>query len=606
MASANSHRLRNSSKYTPFRWVIWGTLLSTIAIWTSINDSFNAPKSWVLQFTGFWLAGWVLFQLRTFLDITIFKWTIIITGLFLLSLSVSFFATDNKYIGLFGEYQRRTGYLTYLCLIIFFLASAFLFTTNQIDKLQRAFVYGGLVVGLYGFAQHFKHDFAKWNNPYNNVISTLGNPDFAAAVMAIFLIISFGVLIQSKHPIWLRILSGLNVVLLYKVIQLSQVRQGLLTSIIGITIILIVVIFQRNKLVALGTGTAASLILLLSVAGMLKIGPLVKYFYKSSVTFRGDYWRAGWRMFIHHPLFGVGLDRYGAYFRQYRDATQELRRGTDLVSNAAHNVPLQLAATGGIFLLVTYLLFTFFTLWRGIVAIHNSSGPEQILAATIFAAWIAYEAQSFISIDNIGIAILGYVLGGSLIGISVKPRPVPVSAVKISYLQPSISIFLAALTLIPSILFFKAESAMYKLQSTSITSSVVNSPAAKDLLAKPLSFGFKEPTFAFIIAEKEANAGQIEKSIRDLKKLISSDPQNYLGKAMLALVYEYQKDWQSAILIRKNIMSIDPFNPGNLLKLGVDEKAIGNLSGARGVIPMIDSFAAGSPESKQAHADFGS
>jgi O-antigen ligase len=137
-------------------------------------------------------------------------------------------------------------------------------------------------------------------------------------------------------------------------------------------------------------------------------------------------------MFKSHPIFGVGLDRYGAYFREYRDATQSLRRGPDLVSNAAHNIPIQIAATGGIVLLIGYLLFTFFVLWRAIVALKKLKGKEQLTAAALIGAWAAYELQSMISIDNLGISVWGYLLAGAIVGISIMPdepgaKQVPIS-----------------------------------------------------------------------------------------------------------------------------------------------------------------------------------
>ena len=35
-------------------------------------------------------------------------------------------------------------------------------------------------------------DFVTWNNQYNAVISTVGNPNFAAAIMAIIATLNFG------------------------------------------------------------------------------------------------------------------------------------------------------------------------------------------------------------------------------------------------------------------------------------------------------------------------------------------------------------------------------------------------------------------------------
>jgi hypothetical protein len=66
----------------------------------------------------------------------------------------------------------------------------------------------GFISGTYGVLQHLGKDPIKWNNPYNAVIGTLGNPDFAAAVMAILAVITFGVLIKAKSDIKFRFNCG--------------------------------------------------------------------------------------------------------------------------------------------------------------------------------------------------------------------------------------------------------------------------------------------------------------------------------------------------------------------------------------------------------------
>ena len=335
---------------------------------------------------------------------------------------------------------------------------------------------------------------------------------------------------------------------------------------------------------------------------MLEKGPLVKYFYKPSVTFRGDYWRAGWRMFIHHPLFGVGLDRYGAYFRQYRDATQEIRRGPDLISNAAHNVPIQLAATGGIFLLVAYIALTSFILWRGISAIRSTSGSQQVLASVIFAAWVAYEAQSMISIDNIGIAIWGYVLGGAVVGISVRSENIEIRRQK-ELTQPMVSVGLMLIPLVLSFLLFKSESAAYQLQRTRITSENVTSPAAVALLKKPLSFVLQEPNFQIVTAQIYANAGDLNTTRSILEGAVSRDSTNYPATSMLARLNEVEKKWSAAIDLRNKIAKIDPYNTLNLLELGEDKKSSGDLIGAKNMIPIIDAIDPNGADAKKAHTE---
>ena len=88
---------------------------------------------------------------------------------------------------------------------------------------------------------------------------------------------------------------------------------------------------------------------------MLQIGPLAQYLYKDSVSVRGFYWRAGMKMFWENPLFGVGLDRYGAYFKEFREVNYPLRYGYEITSSNAHNTLIQIFATGGVMVGISYL-----------------------------------------------------------------------------------------------------------------------------------------------------------------------------------------------------------------------------------------------------------
>jgi hypothetical protein len=390
--------------------------------------------------------------------------------------------------------------------------------------------------------------------------------------------------------------------LLVTVIKFSQVRQGFVAAAIGLIFVIIVVLFQRQKMSAYALSLFTMCGAALALFGMLNKGPFAEYFYKMSITYRGDYWRAAWRMFVHHPLFGVGLDRYGANFRQYRDATQSLRRGPDLVSNAAHNVPLQLAATGGIFVLAAFLALNFFIVWRGVVALRRSQGHEQIVVAVLFAAWIAYELQSLISIDNLGVAIWGYLLGGALVGISCTSTLKPE---KISILQPLISAGMALVMFIVAVLFFSGEVSVQTLKRSPTPKTQSELMAYRASALKPLHYVFQEPLFAVTAAASLAYASDFSGAISRLNSVITSDPLNYDAHYLLARIYEYEKNWSSAIQTRLKIEKLDPYNQLNLLQLGEDYKSSGNIAAAKNTVGLIDRFAPGTSEAKRAIQDFG-
>ena len=119
-------------------------------------------------------------------------------------------------------------------------------------------------------------------------------------------------------------------------------------------------------------------------------------------------------MFLSSPLTGIGIDRYGAYFKEFRETQYSLNYGFDLTSSNAHNVPIQLFATGGIFVGGFYILILLFIAWRGFLGISRNRGNARLVVAAVFAAWLAYQAQSIVSIDNIGLAVWGWLLGGAI------------------------------------------------------------------------------------------------------------------------------------------------------------------------------------------------
>jgi hypothetical protein len=479
----------------------------------------------------------------------------------------------------------------------------------------------GFIIGFYGFLQHFKIDPIKWNNPYNSVLSTLGNPDFAAAVMAIFMVLSFGLILNSSKSVPVRVFACVNVLLLLVTIVFSQVRQGLLAGAIGGAIVGLVWLHQRSKISAYVLAGFSVVVGLLGLVGMLNKGPLATYFFKTSVTYRGDYWRAGVAMFKSHPWFGVGLDRYGSYFRQYRDSTQSLRRGPDIVSNAAHNVPIQLAATGGIFVLIAFLAITVFIGWRGVVALRNTTGLNQIVVATFFGAWVTYEAQSMISIDNVGIAIWGWLLGGIVVALSrtgvVEDVVVPVSVKQqkakkkvvsresLSLVQPLVSGLLFLLGLALCIPMFLSDASLKTLRSYQAPNSS-NLSAYLQIARKPMSYGFQDPHMKIGVSILLAQAGQADEAKRNLFGVVGADPRAADAIYSVAVIDEQIKNLNEAIIYRKKLEALDPWNYKNLLQLGEDLKATGDTAGAKAIIGKIDAFASKTAEAVTAHKDFGS
>jgi hypothetical protein len=151
-----------------------------------------------------------------------------------------------------------------------------------------------------------------------------------------------------------------------------------------------------------------------ALLGALQIGPLTKFIYKTSVSLRGEYWQAGLNMAKDNLFTGIGFDSYGDWYRRSRDAQALILPGPETVTNAAHNVPIDVFAFGGIFLLLPYLALI--ALVAVAIVRHTIQNREfDGLFVALTTAWVGYQIQSVISINQIGLAIWGWLLGGALL-----------------------------------------------------------------------------------------------------------------------------------------------------------------------------------------------
>ena len=174
-------------------------------------------------------------------------------------------------------------------------------------------------------------------------------------------------------------------------------------------------LFQVGYVVIVAIGGVFALL------GALQIGPL-KFLYKTSVSLRGEYWQAGWNMGSDHPLTGVGFDTYGDWYRRARDTQALVLPGPNTTTNAAHNVPFDVFAFGGWPLFISYIGILLLSV-IAIIKVTARTRTYDPIFVTLTTAWACYQLQSIISINQIGLAVWGWLFGGALIAYEVATRP---------------------------------------------------------------------------------------------------------------------------------------------------------------------------------------
>jgi hypothetical protein len=325
---------------------------------------------------------------------------------------------------LYGAYGRNTAFIAYLLLVSVILSATVLRRENSFKYLIWGLFGAGLVNVFYCTWVIAFGEFIPWDNPYGNILGTFGNPNFIGAFLGLFAASMVAYSLKQGTSVVVR--SGvlvLFVITVYAIID-SNAIQGRVVVAAGLGIVGFYLV--RSKFEALIAqvvyvvfiGIAGTFALL----GALQIGPLTKYIYKTSVSLRGEYWQAGWNMGSDHPLTGVGFDTYGDWYRRARDAQALILPGPNTTTNAAHNVPFDVFAFGGWPLFASYLVILALSV-IAIIKVTLRNRKYDAVFVTLTTAWLCYQLQSIISINQIGLAVWGWLFGGALIAYEIATRP---------------------------------------------------------------------------------------------------------------------------------------------------------------------------------------
>jgi len=317
---------------------------------------------------------------------------------------------------MYGIYGRNNGFILYLSLSLIFIATITLNKLSTARMILKSLVIAGMINLLYCAWVLAFGDFIGWSNPYGNILGTLGNPNFVGSFLGMFssVVVSFAIS-NRKNPKILLISVLTFAITAFEIFQ-SHAIQGRVLLILGLAINAFYAIRarfrNRTPLIIFSLGSTIGGVF--GLLGTLQIGPLAGMLYKESVSLRGEYWNAGLKMATNHLFTGVGFDSYGDWYRFSRRASALVKPGPETVSNTAHNVVIDVFAFGGLPLLLFYLVIIGFVIFA--IISHSRRNREfDSNFVGLVAAWICYQVQSIISINQIGLAIWGWILGAAII-----------------------------------------------------------------------------------------------------------------------------------------------------------------------------------------------
>ena len=410
---------------------MWGAGLISVAMSPFMSyEPINLPRLVILTIFGVSLILLITIHHNDLANHEHKKILLVLSSFILWSLISAVFSSASFIDSFFGVFGRNNALLTYLMFMAFITATIFVSNLKFIRSLLFVMVFIGVLSATYGFMQSIGIDPFGWISENIIVFGFFGNPNFQASFMGITATVAFAYLLNKDYKLSIKLGYLAFICLALYIVYKSKSQQGYLVFIAGVTVVIYLWLrtnpvlkkFKALYLFTLGFGVIAVLL------DIFQKSPWSSFLYKESVSYRGDFWQAGWNMTISNPVFGVGLDGYRDNFRFYRDQASADRNPNSFV-DSAHNMFLDISSGGGFPLLLIYITLLVMVLMSARKVIKRSITFDYNFAA-LFAAWVGYTAQSVISIQQIGIAIWGWVLAGAIIGYEInskKDQPVKLS-----------------------------------------------------------------------------------------------------------------------------------------------------------------------------------
>ena len=581
-------------------FILLGGVFTTLAIWTKLEDPVNLPKMFVLVLSAATVLG---LALPAFLSARKFNTPIQQIGLglivvFGLGLLVATMATDVKYTAIFGEYRRNNGFLSYFALVILMASASLVFNLRSVKRYFTFLGIAGLILSFYGILQGAGKDPVGWKIDYNPFITTLGNPNFTSGFLGLAGIAILYLALDAKDRKYQAVYAIGLLADLY-ILWRSGSIQGVFGFAIGAAVVILVKIWLINRrygqvslLIAVVLGTPVAL-------AVLNVGPLASRLYQGTLRNRLDYWNAAIGMFKDRPIFGVGIDRFGEYYREYAVQIQVVQgQSTD----NAHSVYLQLLATGGLILFVPYILLILFITLVGLKALIKSQVDEKFKVCAIFGIWLSTVAINIVTIDNLGVGVWFWITGGVLLAVSanqvqssdldqvhkdkVNKRKSTKSANSESAFPAT---YVASFILMISVLVIVVpalgkSSALYNFKNKA--SSYTTDTYVPALVSESNSAS-NDSQYLIQLANLALIQSAANEALIMIDQVNKIDSRSYYGNYFAAFALEVLNKRADAIKYRERLKKLDPWNNASLIELIKNHLSVGDKASAAEIAALI-------------------
>ncbi|MSS71923.1 MAG: tetratricopeptide repeat protein [Candidatus Latescibacteria bacterium] len=343
-------------------------------------------------------------------------------------------------ISLIGSSTRQEGLVALVNdLLLFYLA--FRFLKDRPQRVAGMVCLAGVLAAGYGILQRLGGDPLSWSEPvWARVTSTFGQPNALGAYLGMalpmilalgmtrpegkvqnekcnesslctlhfalctfyFLVVGIGLLLTGSRGGWMGAGAGLTLfgALTWPVASGSARRQALFCAAL---MVVVTGVFCLNP----------------GLSPVRRIGSTVQIEYTGegrSVSFDGTArerlvtWRASWKMFLDHPLSGVGPEMMREFLPRSLSAEDP-----ETEADRAHNLLLHEAATKGLIGLGA-LVYLLVALFRAGAFSQTVAGEGRILSAGFLSAILCYVVQGFVGFGWPATTALFWVAAAMVVG----------------------------------------------------------------------------------------------------------------------------------------------------------------------------------------------
>ena len=559
------------------RLPIYTAALTTIVVIPALLDPINLPKLWILSFGAGLSFAVFSSQILGIWKSPNNKALPLVSLAFVFALLISSIASKQEvFRTLVGVWGRNNGALAYFALFVIFLSLATMSSDDTSKYLINALVLLGILFALYGWIQITDSDVIDWENPGNRIILTLGNSDFASAFFALTAIGTLTKILQSDLQMWKRATLIISFLVQTYMTFKSDALQGFLALLLGSAILigLWLAYSNRTALKRFAVVWWANIFVIgaLGITGLFGSGPLASFLNPNLRPLQDRYyfWVAALNMMKNNLFFGVGIDSYGDYYRKFRTIEGINFRDTPMTgTNNAHNTVMQIGATGGLILLFAYLGIIFFTGYRAIIALRKSD--NKVLVSGILSIWIAFQMQSIVSIDQIGLVVWGWASAGCLVSLSyINPNgKVPKKSSRetnpssVSKPKNKFKSLLILIGILPSILLIPTiqnEMSLRNQLTALLNSDNLVSLKSNGREVVRIASISNHPELRLQASDYLLKVGLNENALALIKKNTLEYPNSFDSWNVTALIYEQLGEKSKAISYRTKSVELDPLN----------------------------------------------